>query len=154
MPSVASDAAWGQGMESKPGDDWVSRRFGFSPPLPMVELRTRAELSVLACAGVPVTVLSQSDGTAKKEDFRRFLHLTLQPVGRIIAQQIGDALGVEGLSFDFSGIGAADIAAKARAYGTLVKNGVSPQDAGEITGLPVEDAMPTPPPMPRAADDA
>ena len=28
-PSVASDAAWGAGQESKPADDWVSKRFGF-----------------------------------------------------------------------------------------------------------------------------
>ena len=144
VPSVASDAAWGAGMESKPADDWVSKRFGMMPPLPMVELRSRTELSILAAAGVPTTLMSTSDGTAKKEDFRRFLHLTLQPVGRIIAQQIGDALDVDGLTFDFSGIGAADIAAKARAWGTLTKGGVSPQDAGEITGLPIDDADTTP----------
>ena len=151
VPSVASDAAWGAGMESKPADDWVSKRFGMMPPLPMVELRSRVELSILAAAGVPTTVMSTSDGTAKKEDFRRFLHLTLQPVGKIIAQQIGDALEVEGLAFDFSGIGAADIAAKARAWGTLTKGGVSPQDAGEITGLPIDDAATVPAPQPGAA---
>ena len=62
-------------------------------------------------------------------------------------QQIGDALDVDGLSFDFSGIGAADIAAKARAYGTLTKSGVSPQDAGAITGLPIDDTTPQPVPV-------
>ena len=151
VPSVASDAAWGQGLESKPGDDWIAKRIGMMPPLPMVELRSRAELSILAAAGVPVTVLSTSDGTAKKEDLRRFLHLTLQPVGRIVADQIGAALDVEGLAFDFSGIGAADIAAKARAWGTLTKGGVSPQDAGAITGLPIDDAEAMPPPTPAQA---
>ena len=154
VPSVASDAAWGQGMESKPGDDWVPKRFGMAPPPAMVQLRSRAELSVLAAAGVPVTIMSVSDGTAKKEDFRRFLHLTLEPVGRIIAGQIGDALEVEGLSFNFSGIGAADIASKARAWGTLTKGGVSPQDAGEITGLPIDDAEAMPAPPPGASSDA
>ena len=142
VPSVASDAAWGAGQESKPADDWVSKRFGMTPPQAMVELRGNVELSVMAAAGVPVTIMSTSDGTAKKEDFRRFLHLTLQPMGRIIAQQIGDALDVDGLTFDFSGIGAADIAAKARAWGTLTKGGVSPQDAGAITGLPIDDVEP------------
>ena len=151
VPSVASDTAWGQGQESKPADDWVSKRFGMMPPQPMVELRSRVELSVLAAAGVPTTIMSTSDGTAKKEDFRRFLHLTLQPVGRIVAQQIADALEVEGLAFDFSGIGAADIAAKARAWGTLTKGGVSPQDAGEITGLPIDDAATVPAPPPEAS---
>ena len=77
VPSVASDAAWGTGMESKPSDDWVSKRFGMMPPLPMVELRSRAELSILAAAGVPVTIMSVSDGTAKAKDFSRFLTLTM-----------------------------------------------------------------------------
>ena len=144
VPSVASDAAWGMGQESKPADDWVSKRIGMMPPLPMVELRSRAELSILAAAGVPVTVLSTSDGTAKKEDFRRFLHLTLAPVGRIVAQQVGDALDVPGLAFDFSGIGAADIAAKGRVFGQLVSNGVSIADAAEVAGLPISDTTPQP----------
>ena len=126
VPSVASDAGWGTGIESTPGDDWISKRYGMSPPPAMVQLRGSAELSVLAAAGVPVTIMSASDGTAKKEDFRRFLHLTLQPVGKIIAQQIGDAIEVPDLAFDFNAIGAADIAAKARAWGTLTKGGVSP----------------------------
>ena len=138
VPSVASDSAWGQGVESKPSDDFVSKRMGMMPPLPMVELRSRSELSILAAAGVPVTIMSTSDGTAKKEDFRRFLHLTLQPIGKILADQIGAALGVQDLAFDFTDIGAADIAAKARAYGTLIKGGVTPEDAGEIVGLPID----------------
>ena len=146
VPSVRSDASWGQGSESSQGSDWQSMRLGMMPPMAMIELRSRSELSILAAAGVPTTIMSTSDGTAKKEDFRRFLHLTLAPVGRIVAQQIGDALDVPGLAFDFSGIGAADIAAKARAYGTLTKSGVSPLDAGEPTGLPIDDT--TTPPAP------
>ena len=153
-PSVASDAAWGAGQESKPADDWVSKRFGMMPPQAMVELRSRIELSILAACGVQTTVMSTSDGTAKKEDFRRFLHLTLQPVGRIIADQIGAALDVADLEFDFSGIGAADIAAKARAWGTLTKGGVSIADAGEITGLPIDDAATVPAPQPGPSNDA
>ena len=153
VPSVASDAAWGAGMESKPGSDFDSKRFGFSPPPAMVQLRGNAELSVLAAAGVPVTIMSVSDGTAKKEDFRRFLTLTMVPLGKMLAQQIGDALGVDDLSFDFNDLGAADIAAKARAWGTLTKGGVSPQDAGAITGLPIDDAEAMPSPSPEASSD-
>ena len=153
VPSGASDAAWGQGQESKPGDDWVSKRFGMMPPPAMVQLRGNAELSVLAAAGCPVTVMSVSDGTAKKEDFRRFLTLTMVPLGKMLAQQIGDALGVDDLSFDFNDLAASDIAAKARAWGTLTKGGVSPQDAGAITGLPIDDAEAMPAPSPGPVND-
>ena len=144
VPSVASDAAWGQGIESKPGDDWVSKRFGMSPPQSMVELRSRVELSVLAAAGVPVTILSLSDGTAKAKDFARFLTLTMVPLGKMLAQQIGDALDVDGLTFDFNDLGAADIASKGRVFGQLVSNGVSIADAAEVAGLPISDTTPTP----------
>ena len=145
VPSVASDAAWGAGQESKPADDWVSKRFGFAPPQAMVELRSRAELSVLAAAGVPVTILSLSDGTAKQKDFARFLTLTMVPLGKMLAQQIGDALDVDGLTFDFNDLGAADIAAKGRVFGQLVSNGVSIADAAEVAGLPISDTTPGPP---------
>ena len=148
VPSVASDSAWGAGMESKPADDWVSKRFGMMPPQAMVELRSRAELSVLAAAGVPVTILSLSDGTAKQKDFARFLTLTMVPLGKVIAQQIGDAIGVDDLAFDFNDLGAADIAAKARAFGVMTSNGVSIADAAEIAGLPLSDTTPAPQPEP------
>ena len=152
VPSVASDAAWGQGIESKPGDDWVSKRFGMAPPPAMVQLRSRAELSVLAAAGVPVTILSVSDGTAKQKDFARFLTLTMVPLGKMLAQQIGDALDVDGLTFDFNDLGAADIAAKGRVFGQLVSNGVSIADAAEVAGLPISDTTPAPQPEPSSGD--
>ena len=146
VPSVASDAAWGAGQESKPADDWVSKRFGFSPPLPMVELRSRAELSILAACGVPTTIMSTSDGTAKRADFARFLTLTMVPLGKIVAQQISDTLGVSDLSFTFHDLAAADIASKGRVFGQLVSNGVSIADAAEVAGLPISDTSPAPQP--------
>ena len=148
VPSVASDVAWGQGIESKPADDWASKRFGMMPPLPMVELRSRAEISILAAAGVPVTILSLSDGTAKQKDFARFLTLTMVPLGKVIAQQVGDALDVPDLAFDYNDLGAADIAAKGRVFGQLVSNGVSIQDAAEVAGLPISDTSPVQEPEP------
>ena len=152
VPSVASDAGWGAGMESKPSDDFVAKRFGFSPPQAMVELRSRVELSVLAAAGVPVTILSLSDGTAKARDFSRSLTLTMVPLGKLIAQQVGDALDVPDLAFDFNDLGAADIAAKGRVFGQLVSNGVNIADAAEVAGLPISDTTPAPQPEPSSGN--
>ena len=148
VPSTRSDAAWGMGQESTPGSDWQSMRLGMSPPLPVVELRSRAELSILAAAGVPVTILSLSDGTAKRADLARFLTLTLEPVGRIVTEQVGAALEVPDLKLDFSAASAADLASKGRVFGQLVSNGVSIADAAEVAGLPISDTTPTPPPPP------
>ena len=153
VPSTKSDAAWGMGQESAPGSDWQSMRLGMMPPMSMVELRSRGELSILAACGVPVTILSLSDGTAKQKDFARFLTLTMVPLGKIIAQQIGDALDIDGLSFDFNDLGAADIAAKGRVFGQLVSNGVSIADAADVAGLPISDTTPTPAPAPGPVND-
>ena len=145
VPSVASDSAWGMGQESKPGDDWISKRLGMSPPLPMVELRSRAELSILASCGVPVTIMSQSDGTAKARDYARFLSTTLEPLGRIVSEQIGTALDVPDLAFGFTSL--EDPQVQGRLFGQLTAGGVSIAEAARVTGLPISDTTPaTPPP--------
>ena len=54
-------------------------------PREQIELRAAAERSILAAAGVPVSVLSESDGTKAREDFRRFLHSTMMPLGKLVA---------------------------------------------------------------------
>ena len=152
MQSTMADAAWGMGPESRQSDDWVSRRFGFMPPLPMVELRSRTELSILAAAGVPVTIMSQSDGTAKAKDFARFLTLTMVPLGKIIAQQIGDALGVSDLSFHVPRSGGSRSSGEGTCFRTTHQQRRLDRDAAEVAGLPISDT--TPAPMPRPTNDA
>ena len=153
VPSVASEAAWGGGIESKPADDWVSKRYGMMPPLAMVELRRNVELSILAAAGVSPAMLSQSDGTAMREGFRQFQMLTLQPVGKILAQQIADQLDVPGLAFSYNDLGGADLASRGRVFGQLVAGGVNIADAAEVAGLPIENTTPAPAPAPGATND-
>ena len=66
---VDSVADWGGGAENRPNQDWQPRRLGANPPAGVIELRAAAERSILAAAGVPVSVLSESDGTKAREDF-------------------------------------------------------------------------------------
>ena len=137
---VDSTADWGNGAENRPGGDWQPRRLGADPPQGAIELRAAAERSLLAAAGVPVSVLSESDGTKAREDYRRWLHSTMQPLGKIIGPQLDRALGTSGLSFDWRDLSAADIASKARSFAQLVGAGVPMQEASGATGiLNVED---------------
>ena len=137
---VDSTADWGNGAENRPGGDWQPRRLGADPPQGAIELRAAAERSLLAAAGVPVSVLSESDGTKAREDYRRWLHSTMQPLGKIIGPQLDRALGTSGLSFDWRDLSAADIASKARSFAQLVGAGVPMQEAAGATGiLNVED---------------
>ena len=87
VPSVQSDVAWDQGTEASQRDDYMAKRFGFNPPQGMVMLRKDVELSILAAAGVPVSIMSLNDGTAKREGARQFT-VTLQGVVKILIPQL------------------------------------------------------------------
>ena len=106
---------------------------------------------ILAAAGVSPAMLSQSDGTAMREGFRQFQMLTLQPVGKILAQQIADQLDVPGLAFSYNDLGGADLASRGRVFGQLIAGGVNIADAAEVAGLPISDT--TPAPQPGATND-
>ena len=136
---VDSVADWGQGSENRPNQDWQPRRLGANPPAGVIELRAAAERSILAAAGVPVSVLSESDGTKAREDFRRFLHSTMQPLGKLIGPQLDRALGVDGISFDWTDLGAGDISGRARALQGMINAGIDLDRAMALSGLMVSD---------------
>ena len=132
---VDSVADWGQGAENRPNQDWQPRRLGANPPAGVIELRAAAERSILAAAGVPVSVLSESDGTKAREDFRRFLHSTMMPLGRLVGPQLDRALGVSGIAFDWRDLGAGDISGRARSFAQLVNAGMPLTEAAANTGI-------------------
>ena len=89
---------------------------------------------VLAACGIPTEIVDQqTDGTSNREAWRRFLHSTLQPMGRIIQAQAAESdLIVE---FSFESLMASDIAGRARAFGSLVQGGMDIEEAAALTGL-------------------
>ena len=97
---------WDEGKDAAPGGDWTPRRIGASPPAPLVSLRDGAALAILAACAVPVELIAGGDGTSLREAWRRFLHSTVQPVGRIIAVELGRKLDVD-VQLGFVGAGMA-----------------------------------------------
>ena len=63
-----------------------------------------------------------SDGTAQRESWRRFLHGSVQPLAALVSQELSEKLDVD-ISLDLSRIGASDISGRARSFGSLVKGG-------------------------------
>ena len=75
-----------------------------------------------------------NDGTAAREALRRLWTLTIQPLGDLIAEELSRVLEVPvALNFGRPS-GMADLAARARAVGALVKAGVEQSDALLLTG--------------------
>ena len=128
-------SGWAEGRAAAPQSDWKPQRMGADPPETLAELRGAAGLDVLSACGVPPGLASaQSEGTSQRESWRRF-GLTMQGVGRGVAQELGEKLDRPGLTLNFEAMGSADLAGKSRAIGLLVKSGVPLSRALQIAGL-------------------
>ena len=126
--------------QGRSGDaDWKAQRIGLNPPQSVVELRTSAGLGVMAAAGIPLPMVSErADATALREALRQFVHVTLQPVLRIVGAELSRVLELE-VNLDLAPLAAADVQGRARAFRALVGNGTTPgldvAEARRLTGM-------------------
>ena len=91
---------------------------------------------MLSCFGVgaPLGPAGLNDGTAAREAARRLWTLTIQPLAAVIGEELSRVLEVP-VTLDYGRpSGMADLAARARAVGALVKAGVEQSDALLLTG--------------------
>ena len=130
---------WDQDTRGAPRQDWEPRRIGANPPPVLEALREGVAGHLLAAAGVPVSILSQGDGTAKREGWRQFLHGTIEPVGRLIAEELADKLDTPGLTFAFNSLFASDLSGRARAFQSMVNGGMDVEKAAALAGLLSDD---------------
>ena len=117
-----------------PAGDWDVKRIGANPPAAEVNLHSTATLEVLSACGVPASLFAESEGTAQRESFRRLLHSTVQPLGRIVAAELSDKLEAD-ITLSFDALFAADLSGRARAFQSLVGGGVDPGKAAGLAGL-------------------
>lgn len=128
-------AGYGHGPAAAPRDDWRPRRVGPAPPDALVTLRETVETTITAVCGLPVDLLRS--GGADRESFRRFLHLSVQPLGALVAEECSRKLDVPGLRLDFGAIAAADVHGRSRAFRSLVgqEHKMDPERAARIVGI-------------------
>ena len=125
--------------DSAPKMDWLTRRIGANPPESMIGLRKDVQASILAACGCPGSLLERSDGTLAREEMRRFLHSTISPVARVVADELAVKLDTPGLAFDFSALFASDLSGRARAFQSMVGGGMDVGKAAALAGLMVDD---------------
>ena len=79
-----------------------------------------------------------TDATGLREGLRQLYHLTLQPVVKIVAAELGRVLEVD-VDLDLSALAAADVQGRARAFRALVggnnQSGIEVDEARRLTGL-------------------
>ena len=131
----STSSGWAaDGAQQRPKGDWESRRLGAAPGAPLIEQAELASREVYAACGVPLSVVTTSEGTGQREGFRRLLHSTIMPLARIVAEELSLKFEVDiGLSFD--GLFAADLAGRARAFQSLVGGGMDVAKAAALAGL-------------------
>ena len=102
-------------------------------------LRTATGRDVLAACGVPPSLLvPNSDGTAQREAYRRFLHSSLRPMARVMEGELQMKLDAPALRLDMGELHAADSEARSRSFVSFVKAGVNPRDAARAGSVELE----------------
>ena len=135
VPVPTSASGWTDGKIASPHADWKQSRLGFDPPETLAELRADAVRFALAAYGLHAVLVSETPaGQALVTASRMFVHTTLEPLGRLIADEVGRVLE-EDVRLDLSAVTAADLASRSRALGYLVQSGIELADAREAVGI-------------------
>ena len=98
------------------------------------KIRSAVGETVLACCGIPVELAESGQRTAACEAWRRLLHGTIQPVGKLIEQELLVKFEMP-VSLGFEPIAASDIQGRARAFQSMVGGGMDVIKAAALTGL-------------------
>ena len=127
-------AGWGEGRAAAPQADYKPQRFGASPPDTLPSLRSQAAESVLSACGVPVSLVTDADGTSQREAWRRFVMGSVEPLLEIVGMEIAAKLETA-VSFDLSRLWAHDLAGRAASFKAMVTAGMDPAKAAALSGL-------------------
>ena len=120
-------AGWGDGTASAPQRDWKSNRLGADPPESLGKLRSDVKNDIFGAYGIPSSI--HGTGGSARESYRQFLSSTIQPLAKLVVEELADKLDTPTLALDFTELRAADIAGRARAYGVLINAGMPPAEA-------------------------
>lgn len=131
----------GEGRTVAPQKDWVQSRIGADPPAPLISLRDDASMAVMHACGVPATlIMANSDGTAQRESWRRFVMGSVEPVARMVALELAAKLDTPGLRFKFDSLWAHDLAGRASSFKAMVTAGMPLDRAAGLAGLITDEA--------------
>ncbi|MCY4064817.1 MAG: phage portal protein [Rhodospirillaceae bacterium] len=133
---------FGAGRADAPARDWRAETLQPAPASGMIEARQALTVGLAGALGVPAVLLIGGQGgsdSGQREAWRRCLHGSIAPLGKLAAAELGRALDAPGLALDFAALAASDIAGRARAFGSLVTAGMSLADAAAASGVLQEE---------------
>ena len=132
---------------SYPGDGIVHVRYSVDPERPWCGIGPlqAAALAGRLSANVSKALADESGTTTgyvlplpvdggQRESFRRFLHLCVAPLGRIVGAELSAKLDGD-VTLSFDRLFAGDLSGRARAFQSLVGGGMDPGKAAGLAGL-------------------
>ena len=131
----STSSGWAaDGAQQRPKGDWESRRLGAAPGAALIAQAEMASREVYSACGIPLSVVTDAEGTGQREGFRRLLHSTIMPLGRIVSEELSLKFEVD-ISLGFDSLFAADLSGRARAFQSLVNGGMAVEKAASLAGL-------------------
>ena len=108
MMLETTSAGLGEGRAASPASDWTPKRLGAAPPDVIAKLRAEGSAGVIAACGIPPSLATaNSDGTAQREGYRRFVATSVRPKALEIAAELSEKLE-RPISFNFDELRADD----------------------------------------------
>ena len=128
-------AGHGAGRSSAPLTDWKPYRLGPEYMAAGVQLHALALQETAAVCGLPAPMVpgAAAAGPAWREAFRQFVALTVQPLGRILEAEVSRVLE-RPVRLTHHALASADIAARARAFKSLIENNIDEAKALALVG--------------------
>ena len=115
-----TSGGYGQGQHASPQVDYKKVRLGAEFPEGNTSMRQTVGANIVAALGINSLMYAGGDAGTLREGYRQLLTSTLQPLALIMASELEKKLEFDQVKFNFSRLAAADIASRARAYGTLL----------------------------------
>ena len=130
--------AFAEGPASAPQRDWQQSRIGANPPEVLVNLRKESILSVMSACQVPISLITDADGTSQREAWRRFVMGSIEPLSQRMAEELSRKLDLPSLDFKFRSLWASDLIGRTQAFQRLVQGGMGIQEAVSAAGIMAE----------------
>ena len=135
---LKTTGGFGEGPGSAPQRDWQQSRIGANPPEVLVNLRKESTLSVMSACQVPISLITDADGTSQREAWRRFVMGSVEPLSQRMAEELTRKLDLPSLDFKFRSLWASDLIGRTQAFQRLVQGGMGIQEAVSAAGIMAE----------------
>ena len=131
----STSSGWAaDGSQARPKGDWESRRLGAAPGASLIDQASLASREVYAACGIPISLVDKAGDTGQREAYRRLMHSTIAPLGRIVSEELSAKFEAD-ISLSFDSLYSADLAGRARAFQSLVGGGLDVGKAAALAGL-------------------